>query len=83
MMVSGMLTAKNVEHKILYKDRFAYCAHPFVTTLANGDWLMVFNESQAPSGNLASSRGSALLQFDPAFERSGWFVERASGCPKL
>lgn len=34
-----------LEHKIIYKDPFAYCAHPFITTLPDGDWVIVFNRS--------------------------------------
>jgi len=31
------------EHAILYRDPFAYSAHPQVAVAASGDWLVVFN----------------------------------------
>ena len=27
---------------LIYKDRFSYCAHPSITILDNGEWLVVF-----------------------------------------
>jgi sialidase-1 len=33
------------KHTIIHKERFAYCAHPHVVALANGEWLMVFNRA--------------------------------------
>lgn len=41
-----MALLKDVEHRIVYKDQFAYCAHPFIQALANGDWLVVFNQTR-------------------------------------
>lgn len=40
-----MQPLKNVVHKIIYKEPFAYCAHPFITSLPNGEWLTIFNRS--------------------------------------
>jgi len=36
---------REIEHKIIFKDPFAYSAHPFIARVANGDWLVVFNQS--------------------------------------
>ena len=30
----------------VYKDRFAYCSHASITQLANGEWVVAFNECQ-------------------------------------
>lgn len=32
-------------HTIIYKDPWAYCAHPHIVSLANGEWLLVFNKT--------------------------------------
>ncbi|MFM9845234.1 MAG: sialidase family protein [Dongiaceae bacterium] len=40
-----MIQARAAEHSIVYKDRFAYCAHPHIVAAANGDWLVVFNKA--------------------------------------
>ena len=40
-----MSEPKEIETRILYKDPFAYAAHPFIAGLQNGDWLVVFNQS--------------------------------------
>lgn len=34
-----------IEHRIIYKDSFAYCAHPHIASLPNGEWVVVFNRS--------------------------------------
>ncbi len=31
---------------IVYKDRFAYCSHASIAGLANGEWIVAFNECQ-------------------------------------
>jgi hypothetical protein len=36
---------RDAEHRTLYRDGYAYCAHPHAVALPNGDWLMVFNTS--------------------------------------
>jgi hypothetical protein len=33
-----MPSIRIVEHQILHKDVFAYCAHPFITCLPDGEW---------------------------------------------
>lgn len=40
-----MIEAQGAEHSIVYRDRFAYCAHPHIVVAANGDWLVVFNKA--------------------------------------
>ncbi len=40
-----MPSIRIVEHQILHKDVFAYCAHPFITCLPDGEWVVVFNRS--------------------------------------
>lgn len=32
------------EHRIIQRDPHAYCAHPHLVRLADGDWLVVFNQ---------------------------------------
>jgi len=34
-----------VRNTIIYRARHAYCSHPCVTSLANGDWLVAFSKS--------------------------------------
>lgn len=34
------------QHRLIYAEPYAYCAHPHMVRLANGDWLLVFNRSQ-------------------------------------
>lgn len=36
---------RNLKHQIIYKEPFAYCAHPLIVALPNGDWLVVFNHT--------------------------------------
>ncbi len=31
---------------VVYKDRFAYCSHACIAGLANGEWIVAFNECQ-------------------------------------
>jgi hypothetical protein len=40
-----MLKIKDIQHRIIYKDPYAYCAHPHAVALQNGDWLVVFNKT--------------------------------------
>lgn len=40
-----MIHAANVRHGVLYRDEHAYCAHPFITALDDGAWLVVFNHT--------------------------------------
>lgn len=40
-----MLSIRVIEHNIIYKDSFAYCAHPFIASLPSGEWVVVFNRS--------------------------------------
>ena len=35
----------DLEHFILFRDPFSYCAHPHLVVLKNGDWVMVFNRA--------------------------------------
>src|SRR5690242_659476 len=41
-MEAGLIS---IDHTIIHKDRFAYCAHPHAVALPNGEWLMVFNRA--------------------------------------
>ncbi|MCS6908013.1 MAG: sialidase family protein [Anaerolineales bacterium] len=36
---------KPVEHRILYRDPFAYCAHPHGVRLREDSWMVVFNRA--------------------------------------
>ncbi|MGQ9584234.1 MAG: sialidase family protein [Anaerolineae bacterium] len=40
-----MRQARETRHVIVYRDAFAYCAHPFILKRCTGEWLIVFNES--------------------------------------
>lgn len=40
-----MPALKAIEHQIIFKDPFAYCAHPFIASLPDGEWVVVFNRS--------------------------------------
>ncbi len=40
-----MQSIKDVQHRIVYKNPFAYCAHPHIARLKNGEWVVVFNQS--------------------------------------
>lgn len=40
-----MKSLEAVEHRILYKDPFAYCAHPHVVNLRKDAWVVVFNRA--------------------------------------
>jgi hypothetical protein len=37
--------AEAVGHLVIYRDPFAYCAHPHLVRLTDGAWLLVFNRS--------------------------------------
>ncbi len=37
--------AEMLEHRVLYRDDHAYCAHPHLAVSAAGTWLMVFNRT--------------------------------------
>lgn len=37
---------KHTEHRLIYKDEYAYCAHPHIACLPNGEWVVVFNQSR-------------------------------------
>ena len=41
----GQLPVKDREDVVIYRDPFAYISHPCITKLANGDYLVAFNES--------------------------------------
>ncbi|MCX8062227.1 MAG: glycoside hydrolase [Anaerolineales bacterium] len=36
---------ETVEHKVLYRDPFAYCAHPHIASLKDDLWVLVFNRA--------------------------------------
>ncbi len=40
-----MKIVERVEHQILYRDVFSYCAHPYLISLAEDCWVMVFNRA--------------------------------------
>jgi hypothetical protein len=40
-----MPSPKHVEHTLIYKDPFAYCAHPHIAALPGGEWVVVFNQA--------------------------------------
>jgi hypothetical protein len=40
-----MQSVKHVEHKIIYKDPYAYCAHPHLVRLLTDEWVVVFNKA--------------------------------------
>jgi len=40
-----MLKIRDIRHRIIYKDPYAYCAHPHIVSVQNGDWLIVFNKT--------------------------------------
>ncbi len=44
---SGLVTRPVAEarHRVLFKDRFSYCAHPHIAALPDGDLLVVFNRA--------------------------------------
>ena len=40
-----MKLMERIEHKILYRDPFSYCAHPHLVSLSDSWWVMVFNRA--------------------------------------
>jgi hypothetical protein len=46
-----MATTTVGETVIIYKDPFAYCAHPSITMLPGDDWVAVFNHSRRQTKN--------------------------------
>lgn len=40
-----MQQVADATHRLLYQDEHAYCAHPHIASLANGEWVVVFNQS--------------------------------------
>lgn len=40
-----MQRVKDAEHRVVYRDEHAYCAHPHIATLNTGEWIAVFNNS--------------------------------------
>ena len=36
----------SAQHRLIYAEPHAYCAHPHIVKLVNNDWLLVFNRSQ-------------------------------------
>jgi len=34
-----------LDQRILFKDPYSYCAHPFISKLPGGEWVIVFNRS--------------------------------------
>lgn len=40
-----MPIARIIEHQILHKDVYSYCAHPFISRTSDRDWVIVFNRS--------------------------------------
>ncbi len=40
---------------LIYRDRFAYCAHPSITALDNGEWLVAFRFMQRWEGKIMHS----------------------------
>lgn len=43
---------KDIQHRIIHKDQYAYSAHPLIVNVANGDWLVVFNKTVRSVMNL-------------------------------
>jgi len=43
---------KDAQHRVLYRDEHAYCAHPCIVSLSNERWLVVFNKSVRRQGIL-------------------------------
>ncbi len=41
---STMTTLKSIGHHSIYKSPFAYCAHPHIAVLSDGEWVAVFNQ---------------------------------------
>ncbi|MCI0520501.1 MAG: glycoside hydrolase [Chloroflexi bacterium] len=40
-----MASLTQAEHTLIYKDPFAYCAHPHIARLPDGEWVIVFNHT--------------------------------------
>ena len=40
-----MRRVKDAEHRVVYRDEHAYCAHPHIASLPTGEWVAVFNHS--------------------------------------
>jgi hypothetical protein len=40
-----MIEAREGRHSVVYRDEFAYCAHPHVGVTSDGTWLLVFNKA--------------------------------------
>jgi hypothetical protein len=40
-----MIEAAHARHEVVYKDPYAYSAHPHIARLDDGEWLIVFNKS--------------------------------------
>jgi hypothetical protein len=38
-----MLDAREARHAVIYRDEYAYCAHPHAAVASDGTWLVVFN----------------------------------------
>lgn len=36
---------ERIEHRILYKDPYSYCAHPHLVRLSESNWVLVFNRA--------------------------------------
>ena len=44
-VIEGTRRAEVLEHRALYRDEHAYCAHPHLAVSAAGSWLLVFNRT--------------------------------------
>jgi hypothetical protein len=40
-----METVQHVQHQVIFRDEYSYCAHPCICALADGAWLAVFNRA--------------------------------------
>jgi hypothetical protein len=40
-----LIDVAEAEHRVIHRDPFSYCAHPHITALPDGSWLLVFNRA--------------------------------------
>jgi hypothetical protein len=41
--IMAVARAEIIDHRLIYRDPYAYCAHPHMVALGRRDWLLVFN----------------------------------------
>lgn len=62
-----MPALKVIEHQIIHKYPFSYCAHPFITTLPDGEWVHGVQPFGAAALPAAPTQRPPLLQCTGAF----------------